>query len=174
MTDDDQFRLPDDCDACIRELHTYWRSIQPDEGLPSRRDFDPLALSAECWPYLWLIDVERDPLRFCVRLMGTKIVRYYRGEFIGKWLDDMAPDAENSGEFAQFRDCVDKGAPDYQKIKMPRQEKGLWPGERARHEASPAAQRVCLPLASNNSAVDVLLLLTRFPETRMSRSQLKL
>jgi len=174
MNDDDQFRLPDDCDECIRELHSYWRSIRPGEGLPSRDDFDPLALSAECWPYLWLLDVAHDPLRFRVRLMGTEITRYFRGEFTGKWLDDVLPDFENLEEFAQFSGCVEKGGPDFQKIKIAQQPKIHWPGEQRRRDATPAAQRVCLPLASDESVVDVLLLLTRLPENRVNRRQLKL
>jgi len=55
-------------------LHDHWRSLRPGPGmLPSRAHLDPAAIGAlapRVLPHVWLLDVERDPMRFRYRLVG--------------------------------------------------------------------------------------------------------
>ncbi|WP_350057739.1 PAS domain-containing protein [Nisaea sp.] len=60
--------------AAVRELLSYWMAIHPGDRIPARADFDPLAVP-KTLPNLVLTDVEREPYRFRVRLMGTGIVQ---------------------------------------------------------------------------------------------------
>ena len=48
--------LPDHCHPKIRQIHEYWCSIHPPEGLPARRHFDPLDIPS-LLPNIALIDV---------------------------------------------------------------------------------------------------------------------
>ena len=63
------------CDPNIDCLFRYWRSIHPVSDLPARGNFDPLDLSAICWPNICLLDVKHDPLWFQIRFVGMEIVR---------------------------------------------------------------------------------------------------
>ena len=71
--------LAGECDPNIDCLFRYWRSIHPVSDLPARGNFDPLDLSATCWPHICLLDVKHDPLWFQIRFVGTEIVRFKSG-----------------------------------------------------------------------------------------------
>ena len=64
----------EDNDARFKELFEYWDLVRPINRLPSRRHFDPVDIPA-LLPYLILLDVYRDPLRFTFRLIGTQVCR---------------------------------------------------------------------------------------------------
>lgn len=77
--------LPDDC---ARQLWRWW-SVSEKHGVPPRReDFDPIevprALSG-----ITIFDVEREPLRFRVRLVGTRIVEETGRDTTGVYLDQL-------------------------------------------------------------------------------------
>jgi hypothetical protein len=78
--------LPEDCDGRIRRLLEYWESVRPvGGGLPGRQHIDPVAIP-ELLPWLWMLDVERDP-RFLASLTYPDYVaaaerhalRFHRG-----------------------------------------------------------------------------------------------
>jgi PAS domain len=86
----------------IRALHAYWRSIHPPAGgLPGRQHFDPIDIPA-LLPWLWLIDVQREPLRFKHRLVGTEHVRVMKRDPTGQWLDQAYPLFVESETYPQF------------------------------------------------------------------------
>ena len=58
----------------ISDLFRVWDEIRGDRTMPSRRDFNPMAVPA-LLPYIFMDDVFRDPIRFRFRLVGTEIVR---------------------------------------------------------------------------------------------------
>ena len=65
-------QFSDDCALLICEMFDYWVSMYSSEDMPGRRHFDPIdimLLSSN----LWLVDVERDPLRFFIRRVGMEI-----------------------------------------------------------------------------------------------------
>lgn len=158
MSDVIDFDLPEDCDRKVMLLFEYWRSIHPDSGLPARRDFDPLDLSPACWPNICLIDVTKDPLRFRMRLVGTEIVRFKKRDETGQWLDDLNPDLENCALYEMLRTCALGGTPGYGK-NFAELEEGT----------ALKIERICLPLASDGSNVDMLLLLTNYHDNRKGR-----
>ena len=70
------------------ELYRLWHSKCRDGRLPGRRDFDPLEMP-QLLPHLTLFDVERDPLRFRIRLVGTAIVAAMGRDTTGLYLDQL-------------------------------------------------------------------------------------
>jgi hypothetical protein len=75
------------CDERIVSLIDYWLKIQPADRLPGRDHFDPLDVPG-LLPNLVLVDVERDPYRFRCRLMGTTVVKAFRNDLTGRYLDE--------------------------------------------------------------------------------------
>lgn len=64
---------PASLDVKLRELRAYWLSKKSEDGLPGRRDIDPLDIP-RLMPYVALVDILRDPLDYRYRLTGTKFV----------------------------------------------------------------------------------------------------
>ncbi|MCK6452283.1 MAG: PAS domain-containing protein [Alphaproteobacteria bacterium] len=71
----------------LLRLLDYWLERCRDGRLPARRDIDPLAL-----PYvighLILVDVERDPLRFRYRLIGSSLSLQFNLNLTGRLVDE--------------------------------------------------------------------------------------
>lgn len=67
------------------DLYWYWRGLRDDGLLPRREDVRPEAITAQL-NRLWLLDVERDPIRFRTRLSGTDLYESLGGEATGLYL----------------------------------------------------------------------------------------
>src|SRR5258707_2720250 len=71
----------------LQRLLADWQVRRRERTLPARRDFDPLDLKYILGKLL-LVDVERQPLRFRFRLVGTELARRSGVELTGRTLDD--------------------------------------------------------------------------------------
>lgn len=71
-----------------RALIDNWLSIHPKDRLPGRRHFDPLAVP-RVLKSIVLTEVERDPYRFRVRVLGTAVADAFGRDFTGKYLDEV-------------------------------------------------------------------------------------
>ena len=139
------------CDSRVAELHSYWRGISPAPGvLPGRQHFDPLAVP-RLLPWLFLIDVARDPLRFKYRLIGTVHVDATGGwNATGLWLDQVHPRFVGSTAFPQFCAVAEGGSFAYYS--------GLPTYVIKKDYVS--IERLLMPLARNGRDVDMLLGIT--------------
>lgn len=142
--------LPTECDGRIRRLYDYWRSIHPSSGgLPGRQHIDPAAI-VELLPWIWMLDVERNPLRFRYRLVGTEQVAAMETDPTGRYLDEAHP-----------RFLTSLAYPDYVAAAEQR-EVSFHRGPPVFHISKDYVlmERLLLPLATNGSTVDKLLGLT--------------
>ncbi len=64
-------------------FYEYWLSLSKDGRLPNRQDFDPMKIPAAL-PHIIMEDVLYEPLRFKIRLIGSKcrVPNSYLGKFI--------------------------------------------------------------------------------------------
>lgn len=151
----DHLMLPADadlppCDDRLRALHRYWLSIRPTEGtLPGRKHFDPLDVP-KLLPWLWLIDVQRAPLRFRYRLIGTVHVDTEGRNRTGQWLDEAHPHFRNSLAHGQFVAAVE------------RREVAFYRGPPTYvvRKDYLSIERLVMPLAADGRDVDMLLAIT--------------
>ncbi|HYL33041.1 MAG TPA: hypothetical protein VEU53_07845 [Stellaceae bacterium] len=138
------------CDKRIGDLYRYWLSIQPSPGLlPGRRNFHPTDVP-RLLQWIWLVDVQRAPLRFKYRLVGTAHVDAASADPTGRWYDEAHPRFRQSTAYPQFVAVAEQaqvafycGPPVYvidQKYKT--------------------IERLILPMAQNGSDVDMLLAIT--------------
>ncbi len=72
----------------LRQLFQYWDEKRGHRPAPSRDDIDP-AQMVECLPNVFLIDVEEEPRRYRVRLMGTALVRWSGRDLTGCRVDEI-------------------------------------------------------------------------------------
>jgi hypothetical protein len=71
----------------LAQLYDYWDMIRGARAMPARRDMDPLDIPG-LLPHIVLLDVERDPLRFRVRLYGTACTAIRGRDLTGHYLDE--------------------------------------------------------------------------------------
>lgn len=139
--------IPAHCHPKIRAIFDYWRAVHPAVGLPGRQHIDPVDIRS-LLPNVWLMDVLRDPVRFRLRLLGTRIVAYAGEDNTGKWVHELWPDSN----VAPLREVVETGHPI------------LWRGpSHFRPEKSYfELERIRLPLARDGVTVDMIFGLTVF------------
>src|SRR5215813_216703 len=96
----------------IARVLAYWRAIHPAAGvLPGRQHFDPMAIP-DVLPGIWLLDVEREPLRLRYRLAGTRIVESIGREVTGLWFDEVHPElARQAGYLDRYRTVIEMREP---------------------------------------------------------------
>jgi len=139
--------VPQDCHDYIRRAVEYWLSIHPETGLPGRQHFDPVDIPS-LLPYLRLLDVTREPPRFRIRLMGTRVVHFYEKDFTGWWYDEAFPNFAGSDAEKSMIAAVRTGRPEYRNgppsFFFPRDYK--------------IVERVALPLARDRQNVDMLFI----------------
>ena len=147
---------PEGADARVRQLYAYWLSIHPaGGGLPGRQHVDPAAISG-LLPGIWLVDVQREPLRFRYRLVGTNHVAVIGRDLTGQWIDEAHASFLPSAAYAQFVAAVERGEPGYRSghpfIIVPKDYLTM--------------ERLILPLARDGTNVDMLLAISVYHKKR--------
>jgi hypothetical protein len=95
----------------IRRLHAYWQQQRDRRNgcLPKRGDIAPDEIK-DLLPNIMIVDVERDPLRFRYRLVGTRVVEYNGFEFTGRYLGEIGW-PEEQDLIASYTAVVDSRQP---------------------------------------------------------------
>jgi len=76
-------------DGKLKLLHALWEAGCNGDVLPARAHFDPVTMPPDLLPWVTIFDVEYDPIRFRVRLVGTGIVNAMGMETTGAYLDQI-------------------------------------------------------------------------------------
>src|SRR3546814_529285 len=139
------------------QLYAYWLEICPGRGLlPGRQHFDPAELGSRhpsLLQHLWLVDVERNPPRFRLRLVGS--AAYMTSPFAraGHYVDEFIDPASRAETLqSSFGRLVEAGEPG-----LSRGRSWAAPGRNARE-----LSRLSLPLAADGRTVDMLLSMTTY------------
>ncbi len=75
-------------DDCARQLWSWWSAADRHAVPPRRKDFDPTEVP-RALGNITIFDVERDPWRFRVRIVGTRIVEETGRDTAGVYLDEL-------------------------------------------------------------------------------------
>lgn len=126
-------------------LYAYWNKIRGNRDMPSRADFDPVDIP-HLLPNIILIDVERDPLRFRIRLYGTAIGSLRGRDLTGHYLDE--PKVSNIVDLAvqANTELVENRQPSYIHAPYPH-----YTGKFGHF------YRLALPLSANGTDVNMIL-----------------
>ncbi len=95
--DADESELSPD-DVRLQRLLAYWNERRGDRPMPSRAAIDPLDF-AYILGNIVLFGVEREPLRFRIRLQGSTFVQRLGFDLTGRLLDDLT-------SMPNFRDLI--------------------------------------------------------------------
>ena len=97
-------------DDRLRRLYRYWDAKRAGRRFPARADIDPLDL-AYVLGWLVMIDVFHSPLRFRIRLYGTRIAEEVGTDYTGRFLDECAPSPYTQFLKTVWTELVAQGKP---------------------------------------------------------------
>lgn len=131
------FRAADIASPALRALYSYWDEKWQGRRMPTRADIEPLEIPT-LLPIVYLVDVERDPLRFRFRLVGTRIVAWFGRDTTGSYVDESS--------VCRYRDVLACRLSAYDRLLMPELQ------GRHRHY-----ERLIMPLAGRDGTIGMLL-----------------
>ncbi|SMF45827.1 PAS domain-containing protein [Tistlia consotensis] len=121
----------------LRDLYLYWADKWHGPYMPTRADIDPLDMPA-LLPMIYLVDVERQPLRFRFRLVGTRVVSWFGRDMTGQYVEE--------AQVWRYREVAETGRASYDRLYAP--------NKQGRHGSY---QCLLMPLAGENGSVEMLL-----------------
>lgn len=129
----------------LKLLLDYWRRKKGDRVAPTRADIDPAEIKT-LLPHLGMVDVQRAPLRFRYRLVGTEISQGYGLDLTGRYLDEMDLDDHQIDITENYTNAAESGEPSCATLEYSRKD-----GRHIRYE------RLVLPLSSDGKQIDMLI-----------------
>jgi hypothetical protein len=150
-------------DPDLIRFYDYWAALRGDRRMPSRKDVDPLKIPPEFLPNLMLIDVLRDPRRYRYRLVGTHVVTASGEDRTGRIFDNVSFFKVHPAVIQQYESVVDSGQPFYSLEAFTNFITG----------STYEADRLLLPLSSDDQRVDVMLVLFHFKTGPFARDLAK-
>lgn len=139
--------LPDG--SLVRDTHAFWRALTAAPAMPARTDFTPADIPRDILPWLFLMEVLREPgghLDYRYRLAGTSNVAVISRDPTGKLASEIFRNGDRAFMLESFNLTVTEAQPTFWNAAVPhdRIEKiELWRG--------------LFPLAEDRKTVDTLL-----------------
>ena len=94
----------------LRRLYDYWQSKRGSRKFPARADLDPTEFRY-ILGNIAMADVERGPLRFRFRLVGTEIVQRDGTDLTGRYTDDHPLPGYRALLYDAYRHTVEAAEP---------------------------------------------------------------
>ncbi len=132
-------------DDRLRRLFAYWTERCAGRAMPTRAEIDPLDFTYILGNIV-LLGVERDPLRFRVRLQGTEVVQRLGFDLTGRTLDELAMPSFRELITTAVAEVVARGAP------LLRQRNMIMDDRLLRYES------LILPLAGSSGDVEHVMI----------------
>ena len=135
-------------------LYDYWRGKGGCVDMPALGDIDPLEIHS-ILPYVILLDVEPEPLRFRYRLAGTGVVARHGSDPTGKYVDDANLRNAKQTTIAILKKVATSGHPNQTF------------GEMVQKDLTPETfERLVLPLSSDGETVTNIMVGVQYDEER--------
>jgi hypothetical protein len=94
----------------LQGVFDYWDARRGTAPFPSRTAIDPLDMRFALGNIV-LIDVQREPLRFRFRLVGTSVVEKWGYDMTGRFVDELPDPVRLALVLEKYREVVETGQP---------------------------------------------------------------
>lgn len=101
-----------------QQMYDYWCKCAGDRDMPMRIDINPGDIP-NLLPFVSLIDIEREPLRYRIRLAGTRLYDIYNGEITGKYVEELDWGSNRDYWISSYRRVVNGALPAQGVVKSP-------------------------------------------------------
>lgn len=125
-----------------KELYEYWLKLKADKALPSRADFNPMAVPAVL-PMIMMFGVEGPPFRFKGRIAGAQVVDVSGINCTGIYVDQL-PYTEGVSE--RLTQLLQNKEPYYVEAEL------TWAKKQYKLYSA-----LVLPFSSDGEAVDIII-----------------
>jgi hypothetical protein len=129
----------------------YWQSKRNGRPIPARCDFDPLLEVPALVRFMMLKDVQREPLDFRYRLVGTGLRNHMTTDWTGKWMSDVEYQRPPSTIWDYHKQVAETAAPLFIK-----------PNYVGPHKDYLFIEAVMLPLGTDHRQVDMIMIFIDF------------
>jgi hypothetical protein len=129
----------------------YWDSKRNGSRIPARRDFDPLLEVPALVRFMMLKDVQRNPLDFRYRLVGTGLRNHMTTDWTGKFMSEVEYQRAPSTIWDYHKQVAESGEPLFIK-----------PNYVGPHKDYLFIESVMLPLADDHRNVDMIMIFIDF------------
>ena len=132
--------------SILSDLRHEWEELYRCLGkLPGMRDF-PIRKLEPWLPHFALVDVTGEPLKFQIRSMGAVCIRYARGDYTGRYIDECVDAAERLKVLEPYYAAAF--------TKQPIQRNAIYVRE---NESRLRTYRLYVPLATDGLTADTIL-----------------
>ena len=131
--------------AALRALYRYWQALCAQGAPPSRTDVDPVRIP-DVLDNIGLFDVEQNPRRYRIRMMGMEIVHWYGCDLTGRYLDEIDFGDRPVFTFALLDEVVERRVAGHMTGEYTKQD-----------ERTIRYERLFVPLSSDGRAVDMVI-----------------
>lgn len=129
----------------LRSLFDYWNRKRGRRPFILRSELEPREIMS-LLPLIFILDVQNDPRRYRIRLMGTEIVQRFGGEYTGRYLDDLDFGAAKAQVLADYDRVADSVEPHLAFSEYAQQGRGRI-----------QAERLALPMSTDGRYADRVL-----------------
>lgn len=126
-------------------LHSYWVGKIQGEEIPAKSDIDPIDVP-KLLPYIFLVEVSRNPYDFRYRLSGTAVDHLHNQVLTGKTVDEIESKEVAELVKQQYLSVVESRQPVCHINKIMAEDGKYW-----------SYERLILPLSPDGKIVDMLL-----------------
>ena len=95
-------RFDEDRFPRLAEFRRIWDAARSDRFAPSWRDLNFDAFPSDMLPYMYLVDVLKDPYRFRYRFVGTKVCDLEGRDYTNKFVHDLQPSTLAAAAVREF------------------------------------------------------------------------
>lgn len=129
----------------------YWASKQAPDRIPARSDFDPLIEIPGLVRFMMLKDVQRDPLDFRYRLVGTGLRTHLTTDWTGRLMSEVEYQRPPSTIWDYHKQVAETAEPLFIK-----------PNYVGPHKDYLTIESAMLPLAEDHRNVDMIMIFIEF------------
>lgn len=129
----------------LRSLFDYWNKKRGEQRFILRSQLEPGEI-APLLPLVFILEVQREPRRYLIRLMGTEIVTRFGGDYTGRYMDELDLGAIKEQVLAGYDHVVDRVEPHLEFAEFTQQGRGTI-----------QAERLALPMSTDGQTIDLIL-----------------
>jgi len=129
----------------LRSLLDYWNRKRGRRLFIRRSELEPREI-VSLLPLIFMLDVQNDPRRYRIRLMGTEVVQRFGGEYTGRYLDELDFGATKAQVLVDYGRVADSVEPQLAFSEYAQQGRGRI-----------QVERLALPMSTDGRHVDRVL-----------------